>query len=141
MEEAELEMEQLDYLRRNAQQFNVPDETIMYPDQLKQPLERPIILNRDQEKKIIDEIKRQIPSTEIHKTVKRSFSLSLYMDILSSSFVGIMDDLLNFDGNLERIQEIFTKEDRLVFIATLVIIISFLLFSTQLKLETPHKLN
>lgn len=128
MDEEELEIEQLDYLRRNTQEFNVPDDTIMYPDQLKQPLSRPVMLDKEQEKKIIEEIRRQIPSTETHTTRKRTFSFTMYLDILTSSFTGIMDDLLNFDGNLEHIKLILTKDDRLVFVATIVLIVALMVF-------------
>lgn len=121
-EDTEFEREQLEYIRRNAQEFNVPDDTIQYPDALKQPLERPIILEPEQEKRIIEEIRRNIPSSTQTTTVKRTFSLNSYFDILSSSFVGIMEDLLNFGGNLEDLQTIFTKNDRTVFLATLVIL-------------------
>jgi hypothetical protein len=125
-EDKELEMEQLDYMRRNAQEFNIVDDTIKYPDALKEPLERPVVLTPLQEKKIIEEIKRNIPSTHVESTRRRTFSINSYFDILSSSFVGIMEDLLNFDGNLENFQSILTKEDRTVFIGTILIIISIL---------------
>lgn len=131
-EDEELELEQLDYIRRNAQQFNIPDDTIQYPEPLKQPLERPVILEPEQEKRIIQEIRRNIPSTSESITKKRSFSLSLYLDIISSSFVGIMEDLLNFSGNLEDIKSILTKEDRTVFIATIIIAASlFIMFNRK----------
>lgn len=123
-EDTEFEREQLEYIRRNAQEFNVPDDTIQYPDALKQPLERPIILEPEQEKRIIEEIRRNIPSTKQVNTVKRTFSLNSYFDILSSSFVGIMEDLLNFGGNLDDLQSILTKDDRTVFLATIVIIVA-----------------
>ncbi len=123
-EDTEFEREQLEYIRRNAQEFNVPDDTVQYPDALKQPLERPIILEPEQEKRIIEEIRRNIPSTKQVNTVKRTFSLNSYFDILSSSFIGIMEDLLNFGGNLEDLQSILTKDDRTVFLATIVIIVA-----------------
>lgn len=134
-DDKDLEMEQLDYLRRNAQEFNVPDDTIKYPDALKQPLERPVILSPEQEKKIIEEIKRNIPSTKLASTQKKSFYIKSYFEILSSSFVGIMEDLLNFDGNLENIQVILTKDDRMIFIATIVIIISIYIMNNRVKTE------
>lgn len=134
-EDIDLEMEQLDYIRRNAQEFNIPDDTVQYPDPLKYPLDRPIVLTPVQEKKIIEEIRRNIPSTKEVKT-KRNFSLYTYFDILSSSFVGIMEDLLNFDGNLEELGSIFTKNDRTVFIATIVITVSlFLLIKTKKNVD------
>ncbi len=120
----EFEREQLEYIRRNAQEFNVPDDTIQYPDALKQPLDRPILLEPEQEKRIIEEIRRNIPSTKQSTTTQRKFSLNSYFEILSSSFVGIMEDLLNFGGNLEEIQSILTKNDRTVFLATVVIIVA-----------------
>lgn len=123
-EDAEFEMEQLEYIRRNAQQFNVPDDTIQYPDALKQPLDRPVVLEPEQERRIIEEIRRNIPSTKQITTRERKFSLNSYFEILSSSFVGIMEDLLNFSGNLEEIQSILTKNDRTVFLATVIIIIA-----------------
>jgi hypothetical protein len=117
-EDLQLEMEQLDYIRRNAQDFNIPDDTVQYPDALKQPLDRPIVLSQEQEKKIIEEIRRQIPSKKTMNTSRRTFSI---LEIISSSFLGIMEDLLNFDGDIESLKDILTKEDRTVFMAIVVI--------------------
>jgi hypothetical protein len=47
--------------------------------------------------------------------------------MLTTSFVEIMDDILEFDGDLEKIPQILTKNDRLVFIGTIIFIISLLL--------------
>ncbi len=120
MDDAELEMEQLDYIRRNAQEFNVPDDAIQYPDQLKQPLDRPVVLSQEQEKRIIEEIRRNIPSTKTANTEARILSIP---KIISSSFLGIMDDLLNFNGDIETIKDILTKDDRTVFLSIIVILV------------------
>lgn len=123
MDDKELEMEQLDYIRRNAQEFNVPDDTIQYPDPLKQPLDRPVVLTKEQEIRIIEELRRNIPSKKNVNTEGRIYSIP---KIISSSFLGIMEDLLNFDGNIESIADILTKDDRTVFIAVVVIVIGII---------------
>jgi len=123
----ELEAEQIDYLKRNSGDIQIPDQE-MYPDALKKPLDRPVVLDPVQEKRLIEEIKKQIPYRyeETKKTSKYSggFSITKYIDIISESFIDIMDDLLSFNGNLEELPSIFTKNERLVLVGTIVIIIS-----------------
>lgn len=125
MEEEDFEKEQLEYLRRHYQTFTVTDDTINSPDILKRPISRQVILNKDQENLILNEMKNTIKTDSTHN---RTFTLKLYFEIISKSFLGIMDDVLNFDGNLENIKDILTKDDRLVFIATIIIIVAIVIF-------------
>ena len=131
---ADLEAEQIDYITRNSGDITIPDQE-MYPDPLKKPLERPVVLDPIQKKKLIEEIKRQIPySFEETKKTKYngSFSLTKYIDIISESFIEIMDDLLSFDGDLEQIPAIFTKNERLVLVATVIIVLSlYIIFGNK----------
>lgn len=121
----DLELEQLDYFKRNMQTFGVPDDTEQYIDPLKTPLDQPIVLDQEQEKRIIEEIRKKIPEkSEIVSAPKKKLSIKSFFDIISNSFIGLMEDLLNFDGDLESLQTIFTKDDRLVFIGTVVLIVS-----------------
>lgn len=50
-----------------------------------------------------------------------------FSELISDSFLNIMDDILNYDSSkktiLEFLYDTFTKEDRLVFVATIVIVI------------------
>jgi hypothetical protein len=120
----ELEKEQLDYLLRNSADITVRDTTETYPDALKNPLMRPVVLDREQQAKIVEEVKRQInvPQNQVIKS--GGFSIGKYFDILSVSFIDIMDDLLNFDGDMEQIPSIFTKDERLVLVGTVIMLIS-----------------
>ena len=124
LEMEDLEMEQAEYIKRYADTLSVPDEENMYPDPLKAPLDTAISLDPGQEKKLIEKIKEQIPYRTVEPETRKTFSLSRYIDILSSSFVDIMDDLLNFNGNMEELPTIFTKDDRMIFVGTVVMIVS-----------------
>lgn len=131
----DLEMEQMEYIKRNADTLSVPDEENMYPDPLKKPLDTPIILDSEQEKKLVDKIKKQLPYRTVEPEVRKSFSFSRYIDILSTSFVDIMDDLLNFNGDMESLPSIFTKDDRMILVGTIVMVIS-IIFLMSKKPET-----
>lgn len=130
----DLEMEQLEYIKRNASTLSVPDHQNMYPDPLKKPLDDAIFLDPEQEKKLVEKIKKQLPYRTVEPEIRKSFSFSRYIDILSTSFVDIMDDLLNFDGNMEELPSIFTKDDRMIFIGTIVMILSIIFLMTK---KTP----
>jgi hypothetical protein len=117
------EEEQLEYIRRNQMEFNVSDDTDMFPNATKTEAHKQIILTPEQEMKIIQEIKKSV-TPEIPSPKPRKFSISLYLDIISISFMGIMDDLFKFDGNMENFADIFFKEDRVVFLASIVIAVS-----------------
>lgn len=125
----ELEREQLDYIKKMNGDISVPDYTDNFPSKFS-PKDKAVVLDREQEAKIIDEIRSKIPFKMQEQIKPRArFTLSSFIEVLSSSFVGIMDDLLNFDGNLEDINEILTKDDRLVFIGTIILIISVVLLT------------
>ena len=128
----ELEEEQLDYLRRNYDKtMKIPNSTDMNLDILEKPIDDRITLTPEQEKTLLKEVMRQqILAEKDHGKVKYSFSLSSYFDMLVVSFVDIMDDILNFDGNVENISKIFTKDDRLVLVGTIIFCIAvFALYS------------
>lgn len=127
----DLEQEQIEYIKRNAANLEVPESENMYPDPLKKPLTRPVVLDKEQERKLIEEIRSQIPYTMGVAKTKKKFSLSGYFSILSTSFVDIMDDLLNFDGDMESLTSIFTKDDRLILIGTIVMLISIFLIMNR----------
>jgi hypothetical protein len=130
----ELEEEQLDYLRRNYDKtMNIPNSSDMNLDILEKPIDDRIMLTPEQEKKLVQEVIRQQKSKE-HSNLKKSynFSFSTYLDMLVVSFVDIMDDILNFDGDLENISSILTKDDRLVLIGTIIFLLSvFILYSRK----------
>lgn len=123
----ELEQEQLDYIRRNYDKTsNIPNETDMNLDISEKPLDQRIVLTPEQEqellKKIMIEQKKQLSKTDNNYT----FSISKYFKILSESFVDIMDDILNFNGNIEEISSILTKNDRLILIGTIILVFCIL---------------
>ena len=120
----DLEQEQLDYIRRNTSQITVPNINEDYPDLLKGNTEQSIFLDPVQEKKLVKEIYKQIPYKKTEIVGSSDFTIERYISIVSKSFINIIDDLLNFDGDLEKFQDIFIKEDRLVFIGTIIIFIS-----------------
>lgn len=120
----DLEMEQIEYIKRNADKLSVPDNENMYPNPLKKPLDTAVVLDSEQEKHLIETIKKQLPYRTTEPEIRKSFSFSRYIDILSTSFVDIMDDLLNFDGDMEELTSIFTKNDRMIFIGTIIMVIS-----------------
>lgn len=122
----ELERDQLDYLRRNYDEtMALPNSVDMNLNILEKPLDDRIILTPLQEKKLVEEvIKRQQEATRTDGG-DYSFSPSKYFGILTESFVETMDDLLNFNGDLEDLPYIFTKNDRLVLVGTILVIISF----------------
>lgn len=127
----ELEEEQLDYLRRNYDKtMNIPNERDMNLDILEKPIDDRIILTPEQEKKLVQEVIRQQKIKEQDKK-EYKFSFSTYFDILVVSFVDIMDDILNFDGDLENISSIFTKDDRLVFVGTVILLVAILLLYSR----------
>jgi hypothetical protein len=127
----ELEEEQLDYLRRNYDKtMNIPNVRDMNLDILEKPIDDRIILTPEQEKKLVQEVIRQQKIKEQDKK-EYKFSFSTYFDILVVSFVDIMDDILNFDGDLENISNILTKDDRLVLIGTLILLVAVLLLYSR----------
>lgn len=127
----ELEEEQLDYLRRNYDKtMNIPNETDMNLDILEKPIDDRIILTPEQERKLVQEVIRQQKSKEQFKK-SYNFSFSTYLDILVVSFVDIMDDILNFDGDLENISKIFTKDDRLVLVGTIMFFLAVLILYSR----------
>lgn len=130
----ELEEEQLDYLRRNYDKtMNITNSSDMNLDILEKPIDDRIMLSPEQEKKLVQEVIRQQKSKE-QSSLKKSynFSFSTYLDMLVVSFVDIMDDILNFDGDLENISSILTKDDRLVLIGTIIFLLSvFILYSRK----------
>lgn len=123
-EDLDLEQEQLDYIRRNTSQLTVPNTNENYPDPLKGNTEQTIFLDPSQEKKLVKEIYKQIPYKKTENIGSSEFTMQRYISIISRSFINIIDDLLNFDGDLGIFQDIFIKEDRLVFIGTIIIFIS-----------------
>jgi hypothetical protein len=127
----ELEEEQLDYLRRNYDKtMNIPNVSDMNLDILEKPIDDRIILTPEQEKKLVQEVIRQQKIKEQDKK-EYKFSFSTYFDILVVSFVDIMDDILNFDGDLENISNILTKDDRLVLVGTLILLVAVLLLYSR----------
>lgn len=129
-EDLELEQEQLDYIRRNTDQLTVPNTGEDYPDLLKGNTQQTILLGPEQEKKLVHEIYKQIPYQKTETIGSSEFTMKHYISVISKSFINIIDDLLNFDGDLEKFQDIFIKDDRLIFIGTIIIIISvYLLIS------------
>lgn len=129
MDIGEIEQEQIDYIKRNGVAIDAQDN---FPDPLKSPLDIPVVLTKEQEEKIVENLRKQLESEGPGvKKNARSLSLASFLSTLSLSFVGIMDDLLNFDGNLEGLADIFTKDDRMVFIASVLIISSLALLANR----------
>lgn len=129
----ELEEEQLDYLRRNYDKtMSIPNVSDMNLDILEKPIDDRIMLTPEQEKKLVQEVIRQQKSKE-QGNLKKSynFSFSTYLDILVVSFVDIMDDILNFDGDLENISSILTKDDRLVLIGTIILVLAIVILYSR----------
>ena len=132
IEMSELEQEQLDYLRRNYDKtMHIPNSTDMNLDILEKPIDDRILLTQEQEKKLVQEVIRQQNILESPKKKVYKFSLSTYFDILAVSFVDMMDDILNFDGDVENIPSIFTKYERLVLIATIFLAIALFILYTR----------
>jgi hypothetical protein len=122
-----LEQEQLDYLRRNYDKtMSIPNSTDMNLDILKKPIDDRVLLTPEQEKQLVREVLRRQRDTE-EPIKKHSFSITTYFDILANEFVETMDDILNFDGNVENISSIFTKGDRLVFFGTVIFVVCIIL--------------
>lgn len=139
MEEEELEQEQLDYLRRNYDDtLNIPNEVDMNLDILEKPIDDRIFLSPEQEQKLLREVINKQKMNEL-EVKDRSFSFQKYFDILTKSFIEIMDDLLSLDGDLERIPSIFTKDDRLVLVGTILaaISIAFILYKRSSQIKNP----
>lgn len=129
----ELEEEQLDYLRRNYDKtMSIPNVSDMNLDILEKSIDDRIMLTPEQEKKLVQEVIRQQKSKE-QGNLKKSynFSFSTYLDILVVSFVDIMDDILNFDGDLENISSILTKDDRLVLIGTIILVLAIVILYSR----------
>jgi hypothetical protein len=130
----ELEKEQLDYLRRNYDKtMNIPNSVDMNLDILEKPIDDRIVLTPEQEKILLKEVMNKQLASQREVPVKRNFndfSLSVYFDILAESFIGIMDDLLNFEGDMESLPAILSKDDRLVLFGTIIFALSLaMLFS------------
>jgi hypothetical protein len=132
IEMSELEQEQLDYLRRNYDKtMRIQNSTDMNIDILEKPIDDRILLTQEQEKKLVQEVIRQQNILGSPKKKVYKFSLSTYFDILAVSFVDMMDDILNFDGDVENISSIFTKDERLVLIATVFLAIALFILYTR----------
>lgn len=113
--------------------MGIIDDTILEQEQIKYmssleepetPEPKPVVLDEIQEMKIIEKIKSSLPEKEVKIKNPVKFSFDTYLDIISTSFMGIMDDLVNFNGDLATLSDIFTKDDRFVFVSTLVICIA-----------------
>lgn len=131
--DSELEEEQLDYIRRNSDKtMHIPKENQDYPNILKEPLDERILLTPEQEKRLLKELTKE---TEIvPKKKMKIISITEFFDIFTESFVEIMDDLVNFDGDLENFTSIFVKENRLIFVSTMLLIIGIImLFNNKLN--------
>lgn len=131
--DSELEEEQLDYIRRNSDKtMHIPKENQDYPNILKEPLDERILLTPEQEKRLLKELTKE---TEIVPKKKiQIISITEFFDIFTESFVEIMDDLVNFDGDLENFTSIFVKENRLIFVSTMLLIIGIImLFNNKLN--------
>ena len=130
----EIEQEQLDYLRRNYDKtLNIPNSTNMNLDILQEPIDDRIILTPEQEKKLVQEVLKQTRvKPEVNLESKHKFSLATYFDILTESFIDIMDDILNFNGDISTLSSIITKGERPVFFGTIIFFISlFLIFKNR----------
>lgn len=135
----ELEQDQLDYIRRNYDKTaNIPNSTDMNLDILEKPIDERIILTPQQEEELVKRILLKQKQHESKIDNKFSLSLSRYFDILSNSFIDIMDDILNFNGNLEEFPSILTKNDRLVLIGTIMIIICLLFLNFRSNVQNPN---
>lgn len=131
--DSDLEEEQLDYIRRNSDKtMHIPKENQDYPNILKEPLDERILLTPEQEKRLLKELTKE---TEIVPKKKiQIISITEFFDIFTESFVEIMDDLVNFDGDLENFTSIFVKENRLIFVSTMLLIIGIvMLFNNKLN--------
>ena len=137
----EIEQEQLDFLRRNYDKtMSIPNSTDMKVDILKKPIDDRVMLTPEQEKILVREVLKQKAEELSSKEPKPkvNFSITTYFDILANSFVGIMDDICCFDGNIENISVIFTKDDRLVFMGTIIFLICvFLIMNKGTGAQTP----
>jgi|GEM_PF-6839077 hypothetical protein len=129
MDIGEIEQEQLDYIKRNGVSVDALDN---FPDPLKAPLDVPVVLTKEQEDRIIQDIRQQLTTSApgVRKEAQ-PLNFATFISTLSNSFVGIMDDLLKFDGDLENLSQIFTKNNRMVFVATVLIIVSLALLSNR----------
>jgi hypothetical protein len=137
--EEELELEQLDYIRRNSDKtMHIPKENQDYPNILKEPLDERVLLSPEQEKRLLNELTKANNEIIPKKNKIKIISIQQFFDIFTESFVDIMDDLVNFDGDLENFTSIFVKDDRLIFVATVLLIIGLvMLFS---KSSIPKEL-
>ena len=129
MDIGEIEQEQLDYIKRNGVSVDALDN---FPDPLKAPLDVPVVLTKEQEDRIIQDIRQQLTTSApgVRKEAQ-PLNFATFISTLSNSFVGIMDDLLKFDGDLENLSQIFTKNNRMVLVATVLIIVSLALLSNR----------
>lgn len=136
MDTEELEREQLNYMKKKGITVASTDP---FPDPVSKNLDIPVVLTKEQEEEILEKLRTRIEEKavlektapeKVQKEAKK-VSLDSYLKLLSNSFIGIMDDLLNFDGNLEDLPIIFTKNNRLVFVATVLIIISVLMLRNK----------
>lgn len=118
MDESDIERDQLEYIKRNMEIETKP------PVQF-------ISLTKDQELKVVNEISEKIPYSKTINTKDTSFTVTRYLHILSDSFVDIIDDLLNFNGDIETLPDIFIKNDRMIFLGTVIIILAILFLIKQ----------
>ena len=111
IDDLDIEQEQMRYL-----QIEEPETTVVKP--------KPVILDQEQEQKIIEKIKNSLPEKTVEVKNPVKFSFDTYLDIISTSFMGIMDDLVKFNGDLTTLRDIFTKDDRFVFVSTVIICVA-----------------
>lgn len=127
------ELDEVEFLNRNADEFSkIKTEDNPYPDVLRKPLYTSVV----PEGGTINSRTQQLTSeaNNNYKEPKTLMEMSLkeFFQRISSSVLEIINDLLAFDFvNFRKDQffDIFTKEERLVSLGILLIIISvFLLF-------------
>lgn len=114
-----LDLEEQQKLYQMEQDAIVLNESIDFPDYTKSNSHYAPYLDESDIQTLKDIIKSQ--ATPKESTVAPKFTVEYFLKSLATSFIGIVNDLLKFNGNLEDLGEIFSKDDRLVLIGLVLV--------------------
>jgi len=120
------ELDQIELLNRNADNYNqiiTPDNP--YPDILKKPLFTSVV----PEGGILRLPPKVKKTVRFNPTKFSEMNIQEFMSEIADSIVSILNDLISFRGNSDDFMSIFTKDNRLLSIGILLVIISlFIVF-------------
>ena len=129
------ELDQIELANRNSDQINIiPDENNQYPDVLEKPLYKKVVPENgiiehpsnltNKRTKMMSSYANNMSKIESNKTDLGSQSVNELLSVVSSSLMGIINDLLTNNWGEQGILSVFTKEQRLFSLGVVFVIVS-----------------